>query len=84
MTGSRVALCSIGQLRIGEAMTSLFWKLPKNTDELIESFKWAAGGALSLEVKAPGTVTTNLLKQRNSGALQIRLDNYNVAGNPRL
>ena len=68
----------------GEAMTSRFWKLPVNADELIEAVQWAAGGALSLEVKAPKTVTTNLVRQRGSGALQIHLVNYDVAGNPRM
>lgn len=62
-------------------MTSQYWKLPVNTDELIEAVAWAADDNLMLEVKAPKTVTANLLRQRGSGALQIHLVNYNVGEN---
>lgn len=65
----------------GVAMTSQYWKLPVNTDELIEAVAWAADDNLMLEVKAPKTVTANLLRQRGSGALQIHLVNYNVGEN---
>ena len=37
-----------------------------------------------LEMQAPITVTVNLLRQRGSGALQIHLVNFDVAGNPQV
>ena len=36
-------------------MTSEYWKLPLNWEDLIEQVRWAVGGKLSLEVEAPGT-----------------------------
>jgi hypothetical protein len=63
-------------------MTSEYWKLPVNWLEMIESVHWAAGGELALEVKAPITVTTNLLRQRSSGAFVIHLVNYDVERTP--
>jgi hypothetical protein len=63
-------------------MTSEYWKLPVNWPELIEAVRWAGGGELALEVKAPLTVTTNLLKQRASGAFLVHLVNYNVKRTP--
>ena len=37
-----------------------------------------------LQVKAPKTVTVNLLRRRGAGALQIHLVNFDVAGNPKV
>ena len=68
----------------GEAMTSRYWKLPANTEELIKAVQWAGVGNLMLEVEAPITVTANLLRQRKSGALQIHLVNYDMGRNPRV
>jgi hypothetical protein len=63
-------------------MTSEYWKLPVNWPELTEAVRWAAGGELALEVKAPLTVSTNLLKQRASDAFLIHLVNYDVERMP--
>jgi hypothetical protein len=68
----------------GEAMTSRYWKLPMNWEDLIEAVRWAGGGKLQLETKAPNTATANLLRQRSSGALQIHLVNYDVGRNSRV
>jgi len=37
-------------------MTSPYWKLPLNWEDLVEQVRWAAGGKFSLEVEAPGTL----------------------------
>ena len=67
-----------------KAMTSEYWKLPVNWRELIEAVRWAGGGKLMLEVQAPNTVTTNLLRQRSTGARQIHFVNFDVTGNPHV
>ncbi len=60
-------------------MTSQYWKLPRNWEELIAAVRWAAGGDLPLEVKAPLTVTAELLEQKERGRLLVHLVNYDVA-----
>jgi hypothetical protein len=64
------------------AMTSQYWKLPKNWEELVGAVKWAAGGELPLEVKGPLTVTAELLEQKASGRLLVHLLNYDAARRP--
>lgn len=64
----------------GAGMTSRYWKLPVNWEALIDAVKWAAGGAFSMEVKAPLTVTAELLEQKQEGRLLVHLLNY---GNER-
>jgi hypothetical protein len=63
-------------------MNSQYWKLPLNWQDLIAEVKWAAGGELSLETKAPETVTAELLEQKNSGRLMVHLLNYDVERRP--
>jgi Beta-galactosidase trimerisation domain len=60
-------------------MSSKYWKLPVNWKELITAVQWTAGDDLSLEVKAPTTVTAELMHQRSTGNLIVHLLNYNVA-----
>ena len=69
---------------LGEAMTSRYWKLPLNSGELIEAVKWAAGGRMALEVKAPLTVTAELQRQAETGKLILHLINYDVERTPRV
>ena len=61
------------------AMTSQYWKLPKNWEDLIAALRWAAAGDLPLEVKAPLTVTAELLEQKDRGRLLVHLLNYDAA-----
>jgi len=61
------------------AMTSQYWKLPRNWEELISAVRWAAAGDLPLEVKAPPTVTAELLEQKDRGRLLVHLLNYDAA-----
>src|ERR1700722_7518580 len=69
----------------GKPMTSEYWKLPVNRDELVDAVRWASGGRLTLEVHgAPLTVTVNLLRQRSSGALQVHCVNFDMGGNPEV
>ncbi len=63
-------------------MTSEYWKLPVNWEELIDAVKWAAGGPLSLEVNAPLTVVSELTEQKQNNKLMVHLLNYNVAQSP--
>lgn len=54
-----------------------YWHLPKNYKELIESVKWASGDSLSLEVKAPVTVVTDMSQNKQLGEIYLHLLNYN-------
>jgi hypothetical protein len=63
-------------------MTSQYWKLPLNANDLIEAVKWAAGGALSLELKAPPTVTAELIFQEKNSSLILHLINYDALRHP--
>ena len=64
------------------SMTSEYWKLPVNAEELIAAVRWAAGGNLSLDVKAPPTVTAELLRQEKTGAMVVHLINYDALQHP--
>jgi hypothetical protein len=63
-------------------MTSQYWKLPKNWEEFVAAVKWAAQGDLPLEVKAPLTVTAELVQQQAAGRLLVHLVNYDAARRP--
>jgi hypothetical protein len=62
----------------GARMTSQYWKLPLNWEELIEQVRWAAGGKFTLEVEAPGTlaVTAELQEQAGQNRRVVHLVNY--------
>lgn len=62
-------------------MTSEYWKLPLNWEDLVEQVRWAAGGRLSLEVGAPGTtaVVAEHAQQVGRNRRLIHLLNYDSA-----
>jgi hypothetical protein len=60
----------------GAAMTSLYWKLPINFNELIESVQWASCNNLSLTIEAPLTVTMELVQKEDMSALILHLLNF--------
>lgn len=59
-------------------MSSRYWKLPSNWEDLIDAVKWAAGGRLSLEVNVPGTaaVVAELMEQPAENRRLVHLVNY--------
>jgi hypothetical protein len=57
-------------------MSSMYWKLPVNSKELIESVKWASGNNLSINVEAPLTVTMELIQKEDKSALILHLLNF--------
>jgi hypothetical protein len=57
-------------------MLSRYWHIPVNWQELVRELRWAAGGAFSMEIKAPLTVTSELLQQRTNSTLFVHLLNY--------
>jgi hypothetical protein len=61
-----------------EEMRSLYWKLPLNWKELIESVKWAGGGELIIETDAPETVAIELTGKNDQSSIMLHLLNYNV------
>ena len=60
------------------AMTSQYWKLPINRNELIESVRWAAGGHLSVQVKASEYVTVELTGMKDDSAIMLHFVNYGI------
>lgn len=66
------------------SMTSQYWKLPVNWQEIVDELRWAAGGEFSLEVEAPLTVTSELLEQKGTGMLFVHLLNYDDERNPQV
>jgi hypothetical protein len=64
-------------------MTSPYWKLPTNWEDLAAAVRWAAGEELSVEVKAPLTVAAELLEQAETGTLLLHLINYDAKRTPR-
>ena len=61
-----------------EPMSSQYWKLPLNWEELIEQIRWAAGGKFSLEVETPETlnVVAELIEQPGQNRRIVHLLNY--------
>jgi len=66
----------------GEAMNSRYWKLPLNAAELTEAVRWTAGIRPAVEVDAPDTVVTELLRESDSGNLLLHLLNYDFRRTP--
>jgi hypothetical protein len=64
------------------AMTSRYWKLPRNWEEIIAEVKWAAGGRFAMEVAAPLTVTAELTQQEDKDRWLVHLLNYDVQRSP--
>ncbi len=65
-----------------QPMTSRYWRLPLNWEGLIDSVRWAAGDNPLIDVKAPLTVTAELVRQKETGALLLHLINYDADRNP--
>ena len=63
-------------------MAGQYWVLPRNSDYLVDSVRWAAGGASPVEVRAPQTVAAELLGQPNR--LLVHLLNYNYRNTPEV
>ncbi len=64
-------------------MTSQYWKLPLNWEELIGQVRWAAGGKFAVEVDAPETLAlvAELVEQKDQNRRIVHLLNYaTVAG----
>jgi hypothetical protein len=62
-------------------MTSEYWKLPLNWEDLVEQVRWAVGGNLSLKVEAPGTaaVVAEHARQVGRNRRLVHLLNYDSA-----
>jgi hypothetical protein len=65
-------------------MRSEYWKLPLNTRELIDAVQWASGGLLSIAVKAPPTVTAEVLEDTTHNRLTVHLINFDCERAPKL
>jgi hypothetical protein len=67
---------------MGARMTSEYWKLPVNWKEIVDSVRWAAGSAFSVEVSAPPTVAAEPMRRAEGHELSLHLVNYDVARTP--
>ena len=65
-------------------MTSAFWKLPLNAEELVDSVHWAGGGSELLVSNASSTTVLEVLEQKESGALLLHMINYDSEVTPSL
>lgn len=65
----------------GDAMTSQYWKLPKNYSELIQAVKWAAREDLLIDVTAPSFVALELTASEKTDKMMIHLLNYKALYN---
>jgi hypothetical protein len=64
------------------AMRSRYWKLPRNFQEIITEVKWVAADQLTLEVKAPLTVTAELTEQKSPDRWLVHVLNYDAERSP--
>jgi hypothetical protein len=67
----------------GVSMTSQYWKLPLNFEQIVGEIRWATGG-VSLSVKGPSTLVVEPLEQPTTGRLLVHLLNYDVDRHPTL
>ena len=64
-------------------MTSEYWKLPVNAQQIVDEIRWAANG-VSLEIKGPSTLVAEPLEQPRTGRLLVHLLNYDVERHPSI
>jgi hypothetical protein len=65
----------------GVAMTCKYWKLPVNSNDLVKSVLWASDNKLSVNIKAPLTVTMELTQKKDKSAWILHLVNFD-SGDP--
>jgi hypothetical protein len=58
-------------------VSSDYWTLPKNYQDLVDAVTWAARDELSVTVDAPKSVTLELAEQRSTRTRLLHLVNYN-------
>lgn len=63
-------------------MTSQYWKLPWNWEELVAAVRWAARGKFSLEVQTPESlaVAAEFVEQASENRRLVHLVNYAAPG----
>ena len=66
------------------SMTSEFWKLPLNAQELVDAVKWAGGGSILLDTDAPSTTALEVLEQEKNSSLLLHMINYDAARTPSI
>jgi len=66
------------------SMSSQYWKLPINFEEMLEAVRWAAGTPLTMNINAPLTVATELTVNPDSSSYMVHLLNYDVENTPEV
>jgi hypothetical protein len=67
-----------------EPMLSKYWRLPLNAQALVDAVKWASGGRMLLDVKAPAAVAAEVTEQKRAGEWLVHLLNYDDAKTPQV
>ena len=69
-------------------MTSEYWKLPVNSQQIVDEVRWAATGVpldgVSLDIRGPSTLVAESLEQPSTGRLLVHLLNYDVERHPSI
>ncbi len=59
-------------------VSNKYWKMPENSDELLNAIKWASMDDITLEIDSPDYIVAELLKQKDTGKFMLHLVNYNA------
>ena len=63
---------------------NIFWKNPKNAEQILEAVRWAAKGGLPVAVKGPDFLVANLVWQKAKQRSVLHLVNYDAANTPAI
>jgi hypothetical protein len=61
-----------------------YWKLPRNSGELIEGIRWAAATPMPVDIKGPEYLVANTTIQPDRRRMLVHLVNYDAARTPSI
>ncbi len=64
------------------AITNVFWKRPKNWEEIVEAIQWAGRDQISVTVDGPEYLVANYTFQNQEQRILLHLVNYGAATGP--
>jgi hypothetical protein len=59
-------------------VSNKYWKMPENSEELLDAIKWASKDNITLAIDSPDYVAAELLKQKDTGKFMLHFVNYNA------
>lgn len=69
--------------RLYRIIDNRYWKLPLNSEELIDAVEWTSGKGLSIKVRAPRTLAIEGFRQSHPTRSIIHLVNYDTCHDAR-